>query len=73
MIVSKIITAVLGLAFALFGYFIFFKKKYSLINGFDEALKSGHKTEDYAKRIGLIEFIIGIALLISSVILIIFG
>ena len=73
MVVLKIITAALGFAFTMFGYFIFFKKKYSLINGFDEALKSGHKTEDYAKRVGLIEFIIGIALLIASVVLIIFG
>lgn len=30
----KIILCVLALAFTLFGYFIFFKNKYSLINDF---------------------------------------
>ncbi len=72
MIVLKIVGVIVGLAFTLFGYFIFFKKKYSLINGFDEAFKAGRKTEDYAKRVGLIEFIVGIAVLVASVILIIF-
>ena len=32
----KVIAVILGLAFTLFGYFIFFQKKYSLINGFEE-------------------------------------
>jgi len=72
-IVLKIVAVLLGLAFTLFGYFIFFKKKYYLINGFDEAFKNGSKTEDYAKRVGLIEFIVGIAILIASVNLIVFG
>lgn len=72
MIVLKIVAVLLGLAFTLFGYFIFFKKKYYLINGFDEAFKNGSK-EDCAKRVGLIEFVVGIAILIASVILIIFG
>lgn len=72
MIVLKIVAVIIGLAFTLFGYFIFFKKKYSLINGFDEAFKDGRKTEDYAKRVGLVEFTVGIAVLIVSVILIIF-
>lgn len=72
MIVLKIVTIILGLALTVFGYFIFFKKKYSLINGFDEEFKSGRKTESYAKRVGLTEFIVGIAVLITSVILIIF-
>ncbi|MBO5316986.1 MAG: DUF3784 domain-containing protein [Oscillospiraceae bacterium] len=71
MIVLKIISLLLGLAFSLFGYFIFFHKKYSLINGFDNALKTGEKTETYAKRVGLIEFILGITLFIIGYILII--
>ena len=36
MLAIQIITAVLGLGFLLFGVFIFFGGKYSLINGFDE-------------------------------------
>ena len=72
-IALKIILIIIGLTFTLFGYFIFFKKKYSLINGFDEAFKKGQKTEDYAKRVGLIEFTVGIASLIAAVILIIFA
>ena len=71
MLALKIILVILGSAFTLFGYFIFFKKKYSLINDFDEAFKAGRKTEDYAKRVGLIEFIIGISILIVAVILIV--
>lgn len=69
----KIIALILGLSFTLFGYFIFFKKKYSLINGFEEDYKAGRKNEDYAKRVGLVEFVIGIAILIASVVLIVFG
>ena len=73
MIVLKIIAVILGLAFTLFGYFIFFKKKYFLINGFDAEFKDGHKTEDYAKRVGMVEFTVGIAILIASILLILFG
>ncbi len=72
MIALKIITVILGIAFSLFGYFIFFKNKYSLINGFEEDFKAGRKDENYARRIGIIEFIIGIVLLIVALILIIF-
>lgn len=72
MIALKIIAVVLGLAFALFGYFIFFGKKYFLINGFKEAFKRGQKNEAYARRVGLIEFTVGVAILIASVILIVF-
>lgn len=72
MTVLKIIAVILGLAFTLFGYFILFKKKYTLINGFEEAFKSGQKTEDYARRVGLVEFFIGIVILIVGIILIIF-
>lgn len=73
MIVLKIITVLLGLAFTLFGYFIYFKKKYNLINGFEAAFKAGKKDELYAKRVGMIEFVIGIILLIVGIILIIFA
>ena len=73
MLALKIILVIVGVAFTLFGYFIFFGKKYALINGFEEAYKAGRKTEDYAKRVGLIEFAVGIAVLIAAVILLIFA
>ncbi len=71
MIVLKMIAVLLGLAFTLFGYFICFRKKYNLINGFEADLKAGRKNEDYAKRIGLVEFVVGIAILITGIVLII--
>lgn len=71
MLVLKIITMLLGAAFSLFGYSIYFKGKYNLINGFAEDYRAGRKDECYAKKMGLIELAIGIMLLIVSVILII--
>jgi small-conductance mechanosensitive channel len=73
MLAIKIILILLGLAFSTFGYFIFIRKKYSLINDFEANYKAGRKTEDYAKRVGLIELIVGIICLIVAVFLIIFG
>ena len=73
MLVLKILAILLGLAFALFGYFIYFRKKYNLINGFEADFKAGRKNEDYAKRVGMVEFVIGIAILIAGLILIIFA
>ena len=72
MLVVKIITIILGLAFLLFGYFICFQKKYNLINGFSEDYKTGRTDEKYAKRVGLIELMLGIVLLTIGVILIVF-
>ena len=69
----KIVLFIVGMAFLLFGYFIFFKKKYFLINGFEDDLKSGRKNEDYAKRVGLTEFVIGIVMLIASIVIIVFA
>ena len=71
MLALKIILVIVGIAFTLFGYFIFFKEKYSLINGFSRDYKAGRKDENYAKRVGIVEFIVGIAILIASVFLII--
>ena len=51
MIFLKVLAVVLGLAFLLFGYFIYFKKKYNLINGFDADFKAGRKKEEYAKKV----------------------
>ena len=71
MIILKIIAVLLGLAFALFGYFIYFRKKYNLINGFEADFKAGLKNEDYGKRIGMVELVVGIAILITGIVLII--
>lgn len=62
MIFLKVLAVVLGLAFLLFGYFIYFKKKYNLINGFEVDFKAGRKKEEYAKKVGMIEFVVGIVL-----------
>lgn len=59
----------LGFTFTIFGYLIYFKKKYHLINHYIEDFKSGRKDERYAKRVGKIEFAIGISLLAASVLL----
>lgn len=72
MIVLKIVCILLGIAFLGFGYFIYFKKKLNLINDFKEDYASGRKSEQYALRVGLTEFVIGIALLVIGIILCIF-
>ena len=71
--VLKILCVLTGLAFTLFGYFIYFRKKYNLINGFEADLKAGRKNEDYAKRVGMVEFVVVIAILIAGIVLIIFA
>ena len=73
MLALKVITVLLGLAFALFGYFIFFRKKYTLINGFEADRSAGRRNEAYARRVGLIEFVLGIVLLIAALALILFA
>lgn len=45
----KIILVTVGVAFIMFGYEIYFKKKYNISNGFEEDYKNGRKTESYAK------------------------
>lgn len=64
MILLMIILLVVGVAFTTFGYFIYFKEKYNLINGFESDYKSGRKSEIYAKKVGLVEFMIGIILVV---------
>ncbi len=73
MLVLKILLPLVGLAFLLFGCFILFGKKYSLINGFGAAFREGRKTEKYARRVGLAELVLGALLLIGALILIIFA
>ena len=67
MLILKIILMTVGVAFTTFGYKIYFRKKYNLINGFEEAYKAGRKTKRYAKRVGLVELIIGINLIVIGV------
>ena len=57
----------MGVIFTTFGYLIYFKEKYNLINGFEVYYKSGRKTESYAKKVGLIELIIGIILILIGI------
>ena len=71
MLILKIIAVLVGLAFTLFGYFIYFKKKYNLINGFEADFRAGRKNENYAKHVGMVEFAVGIAVLIAGIVLII--
>ena len=71
MTLLKIILIVLGATFSIFGYLIYFKKKYNLINGFEENYKVGNKTESYARKVGLIELLLGVALLMVGFYLII--
>ena len=73
MLVLKISAILLGLAFALFGYFIYFRKKNHLIDGFEEDFKAGRKDEGYARRVGMVEFVVGIAVLIVGAVLILFA
>jgi len=69
----KIIAFIVGISATLMGYFIFFKGKYSLINGFEEDYRAGRKTEEYAKRVGAVEFAAGIAMLAAAAALALFG
>ena len=72
MLVLKIVSVLLGLSFTLFGYFIYLRIKYNLINCFEADFKAGRKNEEYAKRVGMVEFVIGIAVLVAGIVLIIF-
>ena len=73
MVALKVLAVMVGLAFLLFGYFIYFKRKYNLINGYEADFKAGRKNEEYAKRVGMIEFVVCIAMLLAGVVLIIFA
>lgn len=69
MILLKIILILVGVAFTTFGYFIYFKEKYNLINGFESDYKSGRKSESYAKKVGLVELIIGIIFVLIGILM----
>lgn len=65
MTLLKIIIAILAILFTGFGYFIYFRGKYNLINGYNPKSMS----ERYAKIVGLSEFALGILLIIVFIIL----
>lgn len=71
MTLLKIMLITIGVAFTLFGYKIYFQKRYNLINGFDDAYKAGRKTELYAKKVGLIELVLGIVITLIGICVII--
>ena len=72
MVFVKAAAIILGLAFLLFGYNIYFKKRYGLINGFEADRRAGRRDERFARRVGLIELILGAVLLAAGIVLIIF-
>lgn len=71
MTILKILLIIVGTIFILFGYLIYFKEQYNLINDFEEAYKAGRKTNKYAKRVGLVELIMGIILILFGISMII--
>ena len=68
----KFILFVLGIIFAVFGYLIVFKKQYGLINDFKARKKAWSQKDTDAFRIGQVELILGIGLLVLFVLLMIF-
>ena len=71
MIILKIILITVGATFSIFGHLIYFRKKYNLINGFESDFKADRKTEAYAKRVGMIELILGVLLVCAGICLMI--
>ena len=71
MTLLKIILIAIGATFSTFGYLIYFKKKYNLINDYEANRKAGKKTESDARKVGLIELLLGIALLMIGLYLIV--
>ena len=67
MLILKIMLILLGVSFLTFGYLIYSKKRYELINGFESDLKAGRKTEEYAKKVGKVELAIGAVMLIAGI------
>lgn len=68
----KIILFVIGITFAVFGYLIVFKKQYGLINDFKPRKKAGSQKDTDEIRVGQVELMLGIGLLVIFVLLMIF-
>lgn len=56
----QITLILIGALFIGFGYAIWFKHKYHLINNFESEKKKGRLNDSYAKRVGIIEFVGGV-------------
>ena len=69
MLILKILLFILGTVFSIFGYLIYFRKKYSLINSFNLDILYKRRDTSYAKKLGLIEFVLGLVLIILAIIL----
>ena len=72
MLMLKIILFVLGITYTVFGYLIVFKKQYGLINDFKARKKAESQKDTDAFRIGQVELILGVGLLVLFVLLKIF-
>ncbi|MDD6920296.1 MAG: DUF3784 domain-containing protein [Eubacteriales bacterium] len=70
MIIAKVLLIVIGIAGTIYGYLIYFKKRYNLINGFETDFKAGRKKEAYAKKVGIFDLVLGISLIIIGIYLI---
>ncbi|OFT78479.1 hypothetical protein HMPREF3103_08660 [Granulicatella sp. HMSC30F09] len=68
----KLILFSLGITFSTFGYLIVFKRQYGLINDFKARKKAGSQKDADAIRVGQVELILGIGLLVLFVLLMIF-
>ena len=69
----KLILFSLGITFSTFGYLIVFKRQYGLINDFKARKKAGSQKDADAIRVGQVELILGIGLLVLFVLLMIFA
>ena len=68
----KIILFVIGITFCLFGYLSVFKRQYGRINDFKARTRAGSQKDIDAIRVGQVELILGIGLLVLFVLLMIF-
>lgn len=64
-----VILIMIGLVFLVYGYRIYFRGHYHLINGFEANKKAGRKTQAQAKKAGFIELLIGLILVIIALLL----
>lgn len=64
----SIVLVVLGIFFALSGFQVYFRRMYSMINNFDRIKLRYKSPEAYARRLGMIQFVGGVAELIGGVV-----
>lgn len=68
----SIILAITGIIFIIFGYLIYFKKNYSLINGLESDLAKWRKDISYGNKVGLVELVVGVILILIGIYLFIY-